>query len=210
MLSKEELGKQIKYYMEEKKMTQKELAEAIQITPSKLSNYITGKNYPPIDTLDAISSKLGITLDILVKGTTPTTPAGIKIENCGDIAKLLFAISDACWYFKVTPTQEQYVWREYDTSTGYPEEYCATRTRCQFSFGSDAKWNNQANALNDVFSEWKEVEDFFTTKRTVSADITKKVYPLWQKEQIEKLSKFSIDDRPDFTELDDDEGELPY
>lgn len=198
MLSKEELGKQIKYYMEEKKMTQKELAEAIQITPSKLSNYITGKNYPPIDVLDALSTLLDVSLDTLVKGAKVEQQPVFKIENCGDIARLLFAIDDACWYFRITPEQEHYTWEEYDGSTGYPEEYSADRTRYTFSFGGDGPWDEQAKKLNAMFASWGKMNNFFTDDAISGEFYCNEMLPAWRKEQIRRLSEIPAD------------GELPF
>lgn len=194
MLSKEELGKQIKYYMEEKKMTQKELAEAIQITPSKLSNYITGKNYPPIDVLDALSTLLDVSLDKLVKGAKVEQQPVFKIENCGDIARLLFAIDDACWDFRIMPKQEHYTWEEYDRSTGYPEECSTNRTRYTLSFGGDGSWSEQAQKLNAMFASWIRMNNFFTDDAISSKFYRNEMLPAWRNEQIKNLSEIATDD----------------
>lgn len=208
MLSKEELGKQIKHYMEGKKMTQKELAEAIQITPSKLSNYITGKNYPPIDILDAISLALGVSLDALIRGKKNDTQPLFKIENCGDIARLLFAIDDACWYFRIMPKQERYTWEEYDRSTGYPEEHSTNRTRYTFSFGGDGSWNEQTKKLNDMFASWVNMNSFYTDNAISGEFYCNEMLPMWRNEQIRRLSE--IPAKEELPDLIDDDGELPF
>ena len=62
------LGKKIVKIRKDNKMSQEELAEALNVTRQTISNWENSKNYPDIETLILISDKFNISLDILLKG----------------------------------------------------------------------------------------------------------------------------------------------
>lgn len=57
------LGKAIRDRLEQKDMTQNELAEAVGSTQRSISSYVTGKTQPPLDILKSICSVLEISID---------------------------------------------------------------------------------------------------------------------------------------------------
>lgn len=59
------VGERIKYYMEQKGVNQKELAEAIDIPRSSLSCYISGKRIPSIKAAVNMCRYFEITMDDL-------------------------------------------------------------------------------------------------------------------------------------------------
>lgn len=63
-----EIGKQIKKYRQELKMSQEELADKVFVTRQTISNWENHKNYPDINSLVLLSSLFQVSLDILVKG----------------------------------------------------------------------------------------------------------------------------------------------
>ena len=79
------IGKNIKYYRNEREMTQEELAAKLNVTRQAVSNWETGKTQPDVETLSSIAEVLGVTLDDLIakpksKGTIQKT---IKIGSEG-------------------------------------------------------------------------------------------------------------------------------
>lgn len=80
-----EIGRQIRKYRQELKMSQEQLAEQIFVTRQTVSNWENDKNYPDINSLLLLSSLFGISLDILVKGDVEKMEEMIKTE---DIRKL--------------------------------------------------------------------------------------------------------------------------
>lgn len=80
-----EIGRQIRKYRQELKMSQEELAEKVFVTRQTVSNWENDKNYPDINSLLLLSSLFGISLDILVKGDVEKMQEMIKNE---DIRKL--------------------------------------------------------------------------------------------------------------------------
>ena len=65
---KTELGKQIKKYRLEAKLSQEELADKVYVSRQTISNWENDKNYPDIKSLVLISDIFHISLDNLIKG----------------------------------------------------------------------------------------------------------------------------------------------
>ena len=63
-----ELGKQIKKYRLEAKLSQEELADKVYVSRQTISNWENDKNYPDIKSLVLISDIFHISLDNLIKG----------------------------------------------------------------------------------------------------------------------------------------------
>ena len=63
-----ELGKQIKRYRMEAKLSQEELADKVFVSRQTISNWENDKNYPDIKSLVLMSEVFHVSLDILIKG----------------------------------------------------------------------------------------------------------------------------------------------
>lgn len=64
-----EIGSQLKQLRESKKMTQKEVAEILNVTPQTISKWERNKSYPDLDTLVKLSNYFQVSTDqILGKG----------------------------------------------------------------------------------------------------------------------------------------------
>ena len=61
------LGEKIKKYREEKKMTQMEVAEVLEVNPATISKYEAGTLEPNIESLKKLSELFEISIDQLVK-----------------------------------------------------------------------------------------------------------------------------------------------
>lgn len=61
-----ELNERIRMLMEEKKLTQKELASLSNITEASMSKYLSGERMPRIDIVVNIANALGVTTDELI------------------------------------------------------------------------------------------------------------------------------------------------
>lgn len=95
MISKEELGERIKKAMVMRGLTQKDLAKESNLSATKISNYITGKNFPPVDILAVIAKSLKVSTDWLLGLETHRENSDIEVHSLGDIAKMLFAIDQS-------------------------------------------------------------------------------------------------------------------
>lgn len=65
-----QIGKTIKKYRIENGMTQDQLAEKLSVTRQAISNWETGKTKPSIETLTALGSLFGISVEALIYGKT--------------------------------------------------------------------------------------------------------------------------------------------
>ena len=63
-----EVGKQIKRFRQDLKLSQEELAGKIFVTRQTISNWENGKNYPAVNSLVLLIQLFNTSLDILVKG----------------------------------------------------------------------------------------------------------------------------------------------
>ena len=63
-----ELGKQIKMYRLENKLSQEELADRIYVSRQTISNWENDKSYPDINSLVLLSEVFKVSLDKLIKG----------------------------------------------------------------------------------------------------------------------------------------------
>lgn len=76
-----EIGKQIKKYRTEMKLSQEDLAEKIFVSRQTISNWENNKNYPDVKSLLLLSSFFNVSLDILVKGDLEEMKEKIKTED---------------------------------------------------------------------------------------------------------------------------------
>ena len=63
-----EIGKQIRKYRTELKLSQDDLADKVYVTRQTISNWENNRNYPDIRSLVLLCNVFGVSLDILVKG----------------------------------------------------------------------------------------------------------------------------------------------
>lgn len=76
-----EIGKQIKKFRTEQRLSQDELAERIYVTRQTISNWENDRNYPDVRSLVLLSNVFGVSLDILVKGDLKHMKEQIKEED---------------------------------------------------------------------------------------------------------------------------------
>lgn len=76
-----EIGKQIKKFRTEQRLSQDELAERIYVTRQTISNWENDRNYPDVRSLVLLSNVFGVSLDILVKGDLKHMKDQIKEED---------------------------------------------------------------------------------------------------------------------------------
>ena len=94
-----EIGKQIKKYRSEMKLSQDELAEKIFVSRQTISNWENNKNYPDVKSLLLLSSLFNVSLDILIKGDLEEMKEQIKKEDIdkfkrdGNIFTILFILT---------------------------------------------------------------------------------------------------------------------
>ena len=76
-----ELGKQIRLYRLENKLSQEELADRIYVSRQTISNWENDKNYPDINSLVLLSEVFKVSLDKLIKGDVDVMKDVIKKEE---------------------------------------------------------------------------------------------------------------------------------
>jgi transcriptional regulator with XRE-family HTH domain len=92
----EVIGDNIRRIREDKRLSQKELAAAIDVAPTQYSRVETGKVMPALKTLIKITKILQVTLDDLVnEDSTPTKDVTIKDKTLYDKVKLIDELPDS-------------------------------------------------------------------------------------------------------------------
>lgn len=76
-----ELGKQIRLYRLENKLSQEELADRIYVSRQTISNWENDKSYPDINSLVLLSEVFKVSLDKLIKGDIEIMKDVIKKEE---------------------------------------------------------------------------------------------------------------------------------
>lgn len=76
-----ELGKQIKMYRLENKLSQEELANRIYVSRQTISNWENDKSYPDINSLVLLSEVFKVSLDKLIKGDVDVMKGVIQKEE---------------------------------------------------------------------------------------------------------------------------------
>lgn len=67
-MNQEKIGKFIAKYRKDKKMTQTELAEKLNVTDKSISNWENGRNMPDLSLFKPLCEELGITINDLISG----------------------------------------------------------------------------------------------------------------------------------------------
>lgn len=80
-----ELGNKIKYYRNEKELSQEELAERVYVSRQTISNWENNKSYPDINSIVLLSEIFEISIDNLIKGDVEQMKKEINSE---DVKKL--------------------------------------------------------------------------------------------------------------------------
>ena len=76
-----ELGKQIKKYRQEARLSQEELANRVYVSRQTISNWENDKSYPDVNSLVLLSEIFQISLDKLIKGDIDIMKDTIKKEE---------------------------------------------------------------------------------------------------------------------------------
>ena len=82
-----ELGNKIKYYRNEKELSQEELAERVYVSRQTISNWENNKSYPDINSIVLLSEVFEISIDNLIKGDVEQMKKKINSE---EVEKLNF------------------------------------------------------------------------------------------------------------------------
>ena len=82
-----ELGKQIKKYRMEAKLSQEELADKVFVSRQTISNWENDKNYPDINSLVLMSEVFNVSLDHLIKGDLERMKKEIDTQEYAEFQK---------------------------------------------------------------------------------------------------------------------------
>ena len=92
-----EFNEKLQQLRKQKEITQEELAEAIYVSRTAISKWESGRGYPSIDSLKALSNFFGVTIDELLSGEELLIIAEEdtnKKRNC--FRDLVFGLLDFC------------------------------------------------------------------------------------------------------------------
>lgn len=67
-----QIGEQLKYYRQQKQLTQKEVAEKLHVTPQTISKWELDKSYPDLDQLSRLSQLYRKKVDVLLGQGKPS------------------------------------------------------------------------------------------------------------------------------------------
>jgi transcriptional regulator with XRE-family HTH domain len=70
--NKEVFSRNLLYYIERKDKTQREVAEAIGVSPSTFNEWVNAKKYPRIDKIEKLAIYFGIQKSNLIEDKKPT------------------------------------------------------------------------------------------------------------------------------------------
>ena len=92
----EVIGDNIRRIREEKRLSQKELAAAIEVAPTQYSRVETGKVMPALKTLIKIAKTLDVPLDALVNSDgAATAEVNVKDKSLFDKVRLIDELPDS-------------------------------------------------------------------------------------------------------------------
>ena len=72
-MNKKEIGDRIKKSLECKGMSQRQLADSLDMTETSISRYIRGQRIPSAQIIGRIANAIGVTTDYLITGKTEPT-----------------------------------------------------------------------------------------------------------------------------------------
>lgn len=75
------IGENIRRYRESAGLTQRQLAQALEVSPSAVGMYEQGRRAPDARTLAAIASTLGVTVDALLRDPSAVSSVDGLIET---------------------------------------------------------------------------------------------------------------------------------
>lgn len=79
---KQRLGARLRAFRQERKLTQEQIAEAIERTPEAISNIERGQSLPSLDTLERLAKALDVPLaEFFDKDETSTNRQRIELES---------------------------------------------------------------------------------------------------------------------------------
>lgn len=92
----------LRILLAEKRIRQKDLAEAIGVSPSSITNYVNNKKIPPVDVAQAIANYLGVSLDYLMGSTDNRFGIDEDVNEIKEIIKAITGREEVKILFKKT------------------------------------------------------------------------------------------------------------
>ena len=104
-----EFNEKLQHLRKENNMTQEQLAERLYVSRAAVSKWESGKGYPNIESLKAISKLFSVSIDDLLSGDELLTLAETENRtNINTIYGLIFGILDPVSYTHLTlPTNRE-------------------------------------------------------------------------------------------------------
>lgn len=197
MLEKEEFSQRLKEAINKKYKKQVDFADAIGASPAKLSNYVRGTAFPPIEMLPEMARVLDISLDWLC-GVDKPKKAETTYRTLGDIARALVSmrIWDTVSFEEIALTETI----EIDRFEGYPQYEDVTCSYPALVF--------KKGEIRTFVSDWQKVRKLFEDN-IIDLDF----YSRWINDRFQSLDKVSVDTQDKIGRAllaADDDGELTF
>lgn len=164
MFSKEKFAERLKSLRIKHKMTQKEFAEKIGITPATLSAYENQTNTPPLSVLVDIAEYANLSIDWLC-GLSDIVKSG-EFVNLGEVVGALVEIS------KKIDTKMFKTTYEFNFLGEPLESECIAML-----------YNN--TVVNSFLEDWVKIKDLYD-KKTIDDEL----YGAWIEKKIKELSSY--------------------
>ena len=107
-----DIGKNIKFLREEKKLSQDQLAEKLFVTRQTVSNYETGRSRPDVEMLTRIADVLDVDANTVIYGIEPSPEQ--RLERNALVIVFLITLALGLAWFILSPLVEAYTVRHYD------------------------------------------------------------------------------------------------
>lgn len=161
------LSMRIKELRTSKNLTQKELAETLNISTVSVSSYETGVKTPSLDMIINISQKCNVSIDWLC-GLSDKMTLDKHITTYKDLFQLLIAVLDTRYVNKEAPVID---------------EIDAEFSRVRFTFHDDVN-------IQNFFSKWCDMFKLYST-----GTIDEELYQMWLEKQLKEYDR-PIDEVP--------------
>lgn len=108
-----QIHEQIRYERNQLNLSQEALADAIYVSRQSISNWETGKNYPDLESLIALSELFQISLDKLVKGDLEIMRNRIEENDINELKRMsiILAIGFVGIIILIAPMYIQFGWQ---------------------------------------------------------------------------------------------------
>lgn len=199
MLSKEIFARKLKCAIDEKGITQANLAETINTSAANISNYVKAKAFPPVDVLVELAEALGKSLDWLCDREKQENNF-INIENFGNAVQVLEQLQNCAGVYMTHVTNTRTIVHGNTPDEAEFEDIQEVFPALVFCGGELLKYLDDKNKMQKLLND-----------RTIDETL----FDRWNQDRLSALGRIPVSSQcfiPDsalcFQAMDD--GDLPF